>query len=696
MQNNEEIKSAVFIEFKNKLKNKVFIDSEFKKVLISTIEKNFEEIEVVAKKIKLNTKFYTIFIKHNNLDKINDVKKDNLYYKCFLQLKKHNLIHKSSSGFFPKNLKLVSINPNPKSFLLSDFTILDKFVEFKNELTSELVSNKNIIQNVYTYIRFLHNPVFSFRQLAKIEFDDIICINENKAVLIIYENLFNIDTSSKYDMFYKIFIFDEEISKILYKMKNDREIIALQCNIILDKEEQFFKKIKDLEKKSKKIIQENICNSLNAINLGRQNYYIFNSSSIEASITNRNVSSVYLSLAEIDNLFPGKIDETLLKSEKSKLDIVQNKANVLKSEISNSNSYLLKDFENLSILLKAKSATKLEILKIKDELNSFIKKEPYLHNKLQLLYVIHLIEKLEKNDLRLTSFQGYIYLINKHLFSMVENLADIQYFEFQNILNRLEANIYKKSSKIKIRNRIRHFFNFDNKLGFEFPIESFFYPKSIVFDKEIDLILEEIDKNFIKNKDIQRLGKIKKFEILQKKATLLLAYYSGLRKNELRTRLLEDVSLFDNKLVIDVNYKGLSKINLKLKTRSSKRRVEVFINNPIQYKIVSEFIDLRKNISKKSNFLFLEVANNKIYSKIASEDIIVELTNHIKNITSRYCTFHSLRHSFATYQLKELLKNKLDYPYAILQLSMMMGHETPEITISNYIHFDFLRLQFIP
>ena len=252
MQNNEEIKSAVFIEFKNKLKNKVFIDSEFKKVLISTIEKNFEEIEVVAKKIKFNTKFYTIFIKYNNLDKINDVKKDNLYYKCFLQLKKHNLIHKSSSGFFPKNLKLVSINPNPKSFLLSDFTILDKFVEFKNELTSELVSNKNIIQNVYTYLRFLHNPVFSFRQLAKIEFDDIICINENKAVLIIYENLFNIDTSSKYDMSYKIYIFDEEISRILYKIKSHKEIIALQCNIILDKKEQFFKKIKDLEKKSKK------------------------------------------------------------------------------------------------------------------------------------------------------------------------------------------------------------------------------------------------------------------------------------------------------------------------------------------------------------------------------------------------------------------------------------------------------------
>ena len=688
--NNKEV---AFVEFKNKLKNKSSIDSEFKKVLISTIEKNIENIEVVAKKIKIDTKFYIIFIKHNNLDKINDIKRDNIYYKSFLQLKKHNLIHKSSSGFFPKNLKLVSINPNPKSFLLSDFSILDKFKEFKDTLVSNLEANQNTLQNLYIYLRFLHNPVFSFRQLAKIAFEDIICLNKKKAILIIYESLLNIDINSKYDMFYKIFIFDEEISRIIYKIKNDRENIALQCNIILDKKELFFKKVKELEKKSKKVLQENISNSINAINLARQNYYIFNSSTIEASIINRNISSVYLSLSEISNLFPNKIDEILLKSEKLKLEIVQNKANTVNSTILNSNSYLLKDFEELSNLLKAKNATKIMINKTKEELSNFVQKETYLHNKLQLTYILHLIEKLEKNELRLSSFQGYVYLINKHLFSMVEDLADIKYFEFQNILNRLEANIYKKSSKIKIRNRIRHFFNFDNKLEFKFPIESFFYPKSLVFDNEIDNILHAIENDFNKNNDIKRLGKIKKFEFLQKKATLLLAFYSGLRKNELRTRLLDDVTLFDNKLVIDVNYKGLAKINLKLKTRSAKRRVEVFINNTIHYKIISDFINLRNKINKQSKNLFLEVSNNKIYSKIASEDIIVELTQHIKNITSRYCTFHSLRHSFATYQLKELLKNKLDYPYAIIQLSMMMGHETPEITISNYIHFDFLRLQ---
>jgi len=236
-----------------------------------------------------------------------------------LQLKKHNLIHKSSSGFFPKNLKLVSINPNPKSFLLSDFSILDKFKKFKDTLVSNLEANQNTLQNLYIYLRFLHNPVFSFRQLAKIAFEDIICLNEKKAILIIYESLLNIDITSKYDMFYKIFIFDEEISRIIYKIKNDRENIALQCNIILDKKELFFKKVKELEKKSKKVLQENISNSINAINLARQNYYIFNSSTIEASIINRNISSVYLSLSEISNLFPNKIDEILLKSEKLKL-----------------------------------------------------------------------------------------------------------------------------------------------------------------------------------------------------------------------------------------------------------------------------------------------------------------------------------------------------------------------------------------
>lgn len=53
---------------------------------------------------------------------------------------------------------------------------------------------------------------------------------------------------------------------------------------------------------------------------------------------------------------------------------------------------------------------------------------------------------------------------------------------------------------------------------------------------------------------------------------------------------------------------------------------------------------------------------------------------------------HSLRHSFATYQLKKILEEIDDYPYAMLKLSMMMGHSSYDATLDNYIHYDFIRL----
>ena len=51
--NNKEV---AFVEFKNKLKNKSSIDSEFKKVLISTIEKNKLKIMKIQNTSKKQTR----------------------------------------------------------------------------------------------------------------------------------------------------------------------------------------------------------------------------------------------------------------------------------------------------------------------------------------------------------------------------------------------------------------------------------------------------------------------------------------------------------------------------------------------------------------------------------------------------------------------------------------------------------------
>lgn len=85
--------------------------------------------------------------------------------------------------------------------------------------------------------------------------------------------------------------------------------------------------------------------------------------------------------------------------------------------------------------------------------------------------------------------------------------------------------------------------------------------------------------------------------------------------------------------------------------------------------------------------------NNLTISKSLIDDTeIINITNVIKKITGRYCTFHSLRHSFATYKLEEILKHYMNNPYALIELSMMMGHETPKTTLNSYVHHDLIEL----
>lgn len=59
----------------------------------------------------------------------------------------------------------------------------------------------------------------------------------------------------------------------------------------------------------------------------------------------------------------------------------------------------------------------------------------------------------------------------------------------------------------------------------------------------------------------------------------ILAYYSGLRRSELQTRLLKDIYYVgDRKFVIDVNKEGFKKAKLdtNLKNRKAIRRFNIY------------------------------------------------------------------------------------------------------------------------
>ncbi|MCF6207527.1 MAG: hypothetical protein L3J47_11680, partial [Sulfurovum sp.] len=106
-------------------------------------------------------------------------------------------------------------------------------------------------------------------------------------------------------------------------------------------------------------------------------------------------------------------------------------------------------------------------------------------------------------------------------------------------------------------------------------------------------------------------------------------------------------------------------------------------------KIIDEWLMFRKSMDIRYRALFLaKGANNKILKSHIEETVFDEITQVIKGVTQRYCTYHSLRHSFATYRVKEILEERVKTPYALLELAIEMGHQTPDVTLKSYVHYD--------
>lgn len=696
MQTNLQKIDKVINFFKEALSKHKSLDKDFIEVFLETIDENKDKLKIVANKLKLDTDFYDLFISHNKLDEesiIHEiVKKDNKYYKNFLKLKKYKIIHNQSSGFYPKNIMLVSTNPNPRSFLLSDFSLIDKFDERKKSLVGDLIdNNENMLLNIYYYLRYFHLPSFSSIELKNIKIEDIFIIDENKSFVILYKDTSIIrDVVKDSDMYYETVLFDSTITKALTNIKKYTSGIL-------------FQNVENFEELIKKQLRIDFDGSVYNIKLAKENYYIFNNSSLEYNLINKNILSVNLSLAEINTMYPNILDERLLIIEKERIKEASKKVSTLKE-----NKHSRFDISDLIEFMKIMRNSANKNISLEDKADSFnlnksiddanieleflIKSDE--SNKIYYAYLMKLLEELKNKNIVISSFRSYVWIINKHIFRTIENIRDIKFNEIQKIIYNLEDS-YKLKSKIKIIDRIKHFFNFCGKNDIvKIPIGGMFYPKSFIFKEEIDHILNRIEQNFIEKNQVDRFGRVNKYKLLQKKALLLIAFYSGLRKDELRTRLFKDVNLFVNKLVIDVNTIGPNILKTTLKTKNARRRVETFIDDSKHLKIIDDFLKLRMEIEKNRTIKFLFLATNKttILIKPIHETYINDISISIKEVVDRYVSFHSLRHSFATYQFKKMLEEIDEYPYAMLQLAMMMGHSHYNTTLDSYIHYDFIRL----
>ena len=142
---------------------------------------------------------------------------------------------------------------------------------------------------------------------------------------------------------------------------------------------------------------------------------------------------------------------------------------------------------------------------------------------------------------------------------------------------------------------------------------------------------------------------------IKHKCWLILSYCSGLRAYEVATIRIEDIH--SNEKYITVIGKG-----------NKERRTYL---PPIVVKILRIYYRV-SNMTKRTGYLF---EGNKCKEHISPRTVVNYFTS-LSNINERY-TFHSLRHSFATY----FLMSGCD----IHDLQLMLGHSDISTTYM-YVH----------
>jgi integrase len=657
----------------NMKKKSSSLPSTLRKSFILLLQKNSDLLSVKGKKLIIPTLFYPVWIKEHKLNN-QDKEIDATHYKFFRTLHKYGYIHTKSS-YFPKKQAVITLNPTLPSLYKGNLKNITNYTRGEESLYRVSDSTQTKI-DAYIDLRIYQLFMLTLKEIEAINTSNIVFIDEKSAYIYIEDK--GIFDNIEIAPYHLIPLRGSKLINLLKQYKKDKVLHPFKDT--------------DLENQLTKHRHEFFPNmSMHEIRLAAKNQMLMSSTPLLTTLaTSRKVMSA-VTIAELHSLYPYTVPRHLMKIENARISNAHDRSKDIDDEDNFiDSSFSLEEFDYFDKLLQAKNSSSFikKIAPAKRELKQYAdspKSEP--HGILITKYIVHLLSSIDganKNrKIEISTFRNYYFLLKKHLFENIEDLSNVQAYEINEILQNLAVNRYKDKSIAKVRNLIADFFKFHGEKHNVIPMNLATYPKSLVFTSEIDPILKEIDESHKKEK--QEAGT--QYKILRDKAIILLARYSGLRKSELRSRLIKDIYVYDNELCIDVNSEGLRKLDLKLKTVSAKRRVCTIITNNDHLEIITKYMKVREKVRNKNPFLFLHVDDHKkIKSKVVKEDIFNQIGKVIQGVTGRYTSFHSLRHTFATYAVRDILLCKDANPYRMIDLAVKMGHTSPEITLKKYTH----------
>lgn len=654
--------------------------------LINNTKSN--NLEISNKKIILNYKFMLDLAK-KDLFKKQSFMAHNLTKK----LVKHKLISRKSI-LYPKNIKFFSTNPLSKCFLNANMKTVDLFINIFNKFLLDYTLPDDV--KLYIYLRLFYIKKLSKKEILLIDENSLIEV-PNNSFLVIHEKIMNEDAYIPM----KILFADENIKNIYNNFKKTKAEIFNKELVNYEYQLQKFLKINNLTYNETRISLEfvyQIKNTPLKLNLQKKTRY------------------PKITLHEIDYIYPSSISKTLLEIEKKNIEkyFNTNKVDEEQEYLDTNdtvNEYIkndLKEYDFLKTVLNfpTDDKNKYDFLEYWYDLLKDSKSDFEIINNISK-YILFILKKADdredkkigRKSIKMSTARDYLSTTFKYAFNYIIAEGEINSKTISSINDNLLYNEKLTTKTISTYKRVINLFllkftNFNslNKINSIVDVR-----RSIVFKNEF--------KNFVDsiyNADLEKykLTKNSKTKSLMRSVFLILLYYSGLRKTELRTRLVIDIKRIgsSNEFTIDVNSEGFKEAaassresELKMKTLNAKRRVRFSITNKKHQEMVIKYLNWIEKHKYKFLFPLISEKNLILKKDVCKDSFFSELSLLLQKHTKRYTPLHSLRHTFATkYFLENIkLKNFQDIMY---ELANIMGHSDPETTIYNYIHFDLLNL----
>ncbi len=275
-----------------------------------------------------------------------------------------------------------------------------------------------------------------------------------------------------------------------------------------------------------------------------------------------------------------------------------------------------------------------------------------------------------------------------HCFSIIVQEGRIDLDVQESIKNRIE-NFIEQDTKSKYYAAVNPFLDlFELAIDYNNKKSIRYARRSLIFKKELDRLFEILTQQDSKQYSLNTLIASSRVIVYQRFIFCMLLYYTGLRESELLSRTIKDLFIKENgDIIIDVNRNEIVK---SFKTYSARRRVEFTIDDQKYFEIFREYLYyLEENRVK---YLFPKISDTKklLKKKIQNIAYFLKCTDILKQITYRYVSLHSFRHTFVTKSIRLLLlkekKEKNDFYNEVNKT----GHLGPEVTLRYYAHIDYI------